>query len=222
MKVRKIVTRLRLSIERKTNFRFPFNLESSIQKSLSELEVDIQIKTKNLLCAYGVTAAKAQKLAVMVPASQIIANIQYVLNQKNIKNVPPYLVTAIEKNYTLKDAPSLNTNTRDIAGEFANYCVERVKAKFESMPHDEQSDFRKNFLDYIQNNVKERLTKTKFDNEGGWQSRWVQTTFDNWLKPLLLKELHETNIDHYATHRPRIQLEKMLLEVQDSSIAIKK
>lgn len=204
---------LRITAKRKQNFQLPIDLSYPSDDSEAvflQPQNDSTSDVVELLVSHGITETKAKLLAQSNPIKKIVNNLNYSLKQKGIKNFPSYLVKAIEHNYSPEDQVSEELYQAQLREAWERYKVKQVESRFGALSEDDQTQLRQEFVESLENDHNNRLTRDKFNNEGGWQSRWVQISFQKKLATTLLEAPEETDFKAFIEWWPRQELKELL------------
>lgn len=169
----------------------------------------------------GVSLRKAQQLIETYDERQIADNLELVSQQQKkgrIKNLPAYLVKAIEEDYRHKKSPEefqeektqaarqaaedARRTREELEQEWECFCTNRLKDNFLKMPLGWQEEKRRKFIEKIKQEASQgnsflyrRFQKEKFS------SPFVEANFLDGLKSELLVRPEETSLEHYIAWR---------------------
>lgn len=226
---RKVVELIFL-IEKKAEFQLYLDFDTERLDQVENLE-DMRSASgagelQVLLEHHGVGERKAKTLVTTFEEDRIRGNIEHLLEEqksgKRIRNVPAYLVKAIEEDYRPKKSPKEQQETRakqskakaaaakkerdKIKEEWKRFCEQRVKEHFGERPEEWQEEKRNLFLKEIEKEGRAGILRSSFRKQG-FDSPMIQAVFYSGLREELLTLPEETNFEKYLDYRTSISEE---------------
>lgn len=218
----RVVVALTFIVERKASYQLLFKLvdEAHPKPVAYAPELTINAAVERLVDK-GVSVRKAQELVATHDPEQIIANIEHVDEKQKagkIKNIPAYLIKAVEEDYRSKLSPEESRKaekfaarkaieeaekiSEDIKVEWERFCSSRLREYFLKMSSEWQEQKRQQFIAKIKQEASKgnSVLYQRFQKDG-FKSLIVERCFLSELKNELLTLPEETSMDEYIRYR---------------------